>query len=296
MSATVLARLSGGLGNQMFQYAAARALADRHDADVVLDTRAFRAAALHAYTPRAYALAPFAVRARLGAADDLKPWPEWAAAAGSRIRTARPLLRRWHFERHITFDPAVPKLRPPVCLVGYWQSERYFSDRADAIRRDFQLREPLSGSNAEVLAVCRSAGSIGVHVRRGDFVSLATAARTHGTCSPDYYRRAITQLENESPGGRFVVFSDDAAWARAELPLAASTVFVNGNEQRPEIDMALMSACSHHIIANSSFSWWAAWLGQHAAQIVIAPTPWYADEKLDGRDLAVSGWRYIARV
>jgi hypothetical protein len=293
----VIARLTGGLGNQMFQYAAGRALADRLGAELLLDTRAFEHAfALRPYTRRAYALAPFKLRARLATRADLKNWPVWVVEVGMRARFVRPLFRRWHFESAITYDPGVRMLHQPVCLVGYWQSERYFIDIADRIRSDFTLRQPLAGANAGLFELARSNGSVGLHVRRGDFVSLDNAAQTHGLCSIDYYRRAIGLVRERCPECHFLVFSDDAQWARAELPLDSSAVFVTGNDAAPEQDLALMSACRHHIIANSSFSWWAGWLGYSAEQIVIAPAPWYANPKLDARDLAVARWQYLNRI
>jgi hypothetical protein len=293
----VIVRLTGGLGNQMFQYAAGRALADRLGAELLLDTRAFEhALALQTYTRRAYALAPFKVRARLVTAADLKDWPVWVVEIGLRLRFIRSLFRRWHFESGITYDPRMLTLHEPVCLVGYWQSERYFIDIADRIRADFTLREPRCDANARLLELAHSAGSVGLHVRRGDFVSLNDAAQVHGLCSVDYYRRAISLVRNRCPGCRFLVFSDDPEWARAALPLDPSAVFVTGNDPSPEQDLALMSACKHHIIANSSFSWWAGWLGYSPDQIVIAPSPWYASPKLDARDLAVPRWQYISRL
>ena len=293
----VIVRLTGGLGNQMFQYAAGRALADRLGAELLLDTRAFEhALAFRAYTRYAYALSPFKPRARLATPADLKNWPVWVVEIGMRLRFVRPLFRRWHFESAITYDPSLRTLHEPVCLVGYWQSERYFIDIADRIRADFTLAQPMSDDNSRLLELARSAGSVGLHVRRGDFVSLNDAAQVHGLCSVDYYRRAISLVRNRCPECHFLVFSDDPEWARAELPLDPSAVFVTGNEQRPEQDLALMSACKHHIIANSSFSWWAGWLGYSPDQIVIAPSPWYASAKLDARDLAVSRWQYINRL
>lgn len=293
----VVVRLTGGLGNQMFQYAAGRALADRLNTELLLDARAFEHGfALRPYTPRAYALSPFKLRARLANAQELKAWPAWAVEIGMRLRIARPLFRRWHFEPAITYDPDVAALQAPVCLVGYWQSERYFADRADAIRADFTLRQPLSDASAELLERARSDHSVGLHVRRGDFVSLDNAAQMHGLCSLDYYRRAIALVRARCPDCRLLVFSDDPTWARAQLPLDASALFVTGNDASPEQDLALMRACKHHIIANSSFSWWAAWLGYSPQQIVIAPAPWYANPKMDARDLAVSRWQYISRV
>ena len=293
----VIVRLTGGLGNQMFQYAAGRALADRLGAELLLDTRAFKQAlALNPYTRRAYALSPFKVRARLATAADLKSWPVWVVEIGMRLRFLRPLFPRWHFESGIAYDASVLTLREPVCLVGYWQSERYFIDIADRIRADFTLSEPLSDANARLLELARSGDSVGLHVRRGDFISLSDAAQVHGLCSIDYYRRGISLVRERRPQCRFLVFSDDPQWARAELPLDASAVFVTGNAEAPEQDLALMSACKHQIIANSSFSWWAGWLGYSPDQIVIAPAPWYASPKLDARDLAGARWQYISRV
>jgi hypothetical protein len=293
----VIVRLTGGLGNQMFQYAAGRALADRLGAELLLDTRAFgNPLAFQDYTRRAYALSPFKLRAKLATAQDLKHWPVWPVEIGMRLRVVRPLFRRWHFESGINYDPTLPALREPVCLVGYWQSERYFIDIADRIRADFALAQAMSGENARLLELAQSGHSVGLHVRRGDFVSLNDAAQVHGLCSVDYYRRAIGLVRDRYPECRFLVFSDDTPWARAELPLGASAVFVEGNERQPEQDLALMSACRHHIIANSSFSWWAAWLGYSPEQMVIAPTPWYASAKLDARDLVVPRWQTVSRV
>ena len=293
----VIVRLNGGLGNQMFQYAAGRAMADRIGAELLLDTRAFEhTLARNAYTRRAYALTPFNVRARLAAAADLKNWPVWVVEIGTRLRFIRPLFRRWHFQSGIGYDPGTLMLREPVCLVGYWQSERYFIDFADAIRADFTLAHPMSGDNSRLLELAHSTVSVGLHVRRGDFVSLKDAAQVHGLCSIDYYRRAISLVRKRLPQCRFLVFSDDPQWAQTELPLDSSAEFVTGNDATPEQDLALMRACKHHIIANSSFSWWAAWLGYSPEQIVIAPSPWYASPKLDARDLAVARWQYINRL
>jgi len=287
----VIVRLNGGLGNQMFQYAAARALADRLGTGLLLDTRAFASAlALRAYTRRAYALAPFRLRARLATAADLKVWPAWVAEIGMRLRFLRPLFRRWHFESATSYDASLRTLHDPVFLVGYWQSERYFSDIAEGIRADFTLRVPLCDNNAKLLRLARTAGSVGLHVRRGDFVSLDSAAQVHGLCSIDYYVRAIELARSRCPGCHFLVFSDDPQWARAELPLDSSAAFVTGNAERPEQDLMLMSACDHQIIANSSFSWWGAWLAAKPSGVVIAPKQWYLHAPRDASDLLPDRW------
>jgi hypothetical protein len=206
------------------------------------------------------------------------------------------LFRRWHFESGITYDPGLRALHAPVYLVGYWQSECYFTDISDRLRADFTLKQDGSGANARLLKLALAGNSVGLHVRRGDFVTLSDAAQVHGLCSIEYYRRAIDIVRSRFSDCQFLVFSDDPEWARAELPPDPSAVFVTGNDLCPEQDLALMSACKHHIIANSSFSWWAAWLGYSPEQLVIAPDPWYASPKLDARDLAISRWQYISRL
>lgn len=287
----VIVRLTGGLGNQMFQYAAGRALADRLGTELLIDTRAFEhALAFRAYTRRAYALAPFSLRARVATAADLKNWPVWVIEIGMRLGFVRPLFRRWHFESALRYDASLRTLHDPICLVGYWQSERYFIDVADGIRADFTLRESLCDANANLLELARSTGAVGLHVRRGDFVSLSNAAQVHGLCSIDYYGRAINLVRSRCPGCRFLIFSDDPQWARAELPLDPSAVFVTGNAERPEQDLILMSACNHHIIANSSFSWWGAWLASNPSKIVIAPKRWFLNAAHDASDLIPDRW------
>jgi hypothetical protein len=275
----------------MFQYAAGRALADRLGAELLLDTRAFEhALAFRPYTRRAYALSSFKLRARLATVTELKNWPVWVVEIGIRLRFVRPLFRRWHFESAFTYEPSLRTLHEAVCLVGYWQSERYFIDIADGIRADFALREPLGGANARLLELARSERSVGLHVRRGDFVSLNDAAQVHGLCSIDYYRRAINFVKNHRPGCHFLIFSDDPQWAHAELPLDPSAVFVTGNAERPEQDLMLMSACNHHIIANSSFSWWGAWLAANPSKFVIAPRQWFLNAPHDTSDLIPDRW------
>ncbi len=287
----LVARLTGGLGNQMFQYAAGRALADRLGAELLLDTRAFgHTLAFHPYSRREYALGQFKLRARVAAPAELKTWPKWVTEVGMRLPLFRPLFRRWHFEPAFSYDPGVRTLQAPVCLVGYWQSERYFIDSADRIRGDFTLQEPLTGTNAQSLEHAHSGNSVGLHVRRGDFAELKAAAQMHGLCSIDYYRRAISLLRERSPGCRFLVFSDDLEWARAELPLDSSAVFVKGNAERPELDLMLMRACSHQIIANSSFSWWGAWLAANPSRIVVAPKRWFLNVSRDTSDLIPNNW------
>lgn len=286
-----MARLFGGLGNQMFQYAAARALADRLGTRLVLDIRHFPKQVKHT----GYALGSFSIRAEPASSSDHKNWPNVLAELGLRMSLVRPFLRKWHFEARFTFDSSLAQKEGGVCLVGYWQSDRYFTEIADIIRRDLLLRDGLERLDRGLVALAHTADSVALHVRRGDYVHDPSTVLVHGTCSVDYYQRAIDMMRTIRPACHFLVFSDDPAWARRNLPLGAEAVFVEGNDDFPELDLSLMRECSHHIISNSTFSWWGAWLGKKARQVVIAPVPWFETDRYDSRDLLVADWYYLRR-
>ncbi|MFN6978103.1 MAG: alpha-1,2-fucosyltransferase [Gemmobacter sp.] len=280
---TIFVRLLGGLGNQMFQYAAARALAARHGTGVVWDGRAFR----H------YRLRPLLIdrlrvtgRAALPAeAARLAPWRREMA----RLAHRAGLRTRWHFERSLAHDPGFDDLPDGTALDGYFQSARYFAALRDRLRAEFAPRAAAAPHNAALLAALRGGPFASLHVRRGDYAAQAATMRVHGLCSPGYYRAALARLHAAVPGARIAVFSDDIPWCRGALDLPAGTIFVEGNADAPEWDIALMAACRHHIIANSSFSWWGAWLGGPGG-LTIAPDPWFDDPALAGQGIVPEDW------
>jgi hypothetical protein len=198
-------------------------------------------------------------------------------------------------ERGFSYDPAVAALRPPVALYGNWQSERYFADIAGTIRADFTLAEPLDAIRQQLAnEIAATPRSVSVHVRRGDYVTNPTANAYHGTCEPAWYAAAKARLEESLAGARYIVFSDDVAWARANLPDFADALFVEpAADGRDERDMHLMSLCRYHIIANSSFSWWGAWLDPRPDKRVIAPARWFAGAAHDTRDLIPTAWERL---
>jgi hypothetical protein len=272
----VVVRLSGGLGNQMFQYAAGRALALRQQA-------ALRVDATDCGVHRGYELAKvFRIDPAPATAADLGALLGWrrrrrvqrvlARLPAARLRGAyvpEPHFRHW---------PGLHRLRGSAYLDGYWQSEAYFADVEARIRSDFAFRQPLRDANAEVAALIDAAEApVSVHVRRGDYVADPRVARIHGTSDTAYYERALALLSARLPSApRCFVFSDDPAWARAHLALPASTVHVEHNRgDDSHFDLQLMARCRHHVIANSSFSWWGAWLDAGAARIVVAPARWF---------------------
>lgn len=290
-AALIIVRLVGGLGNQMFQYAAGRALALRRGVELLLDVRAY------ANNPkRRYSLQHFALAAAFASADQLRR----ATAPGWLERVADTLCGRprvYYREQAFTFDPAVLRLPDRTYLAGFWQSEQYFVDAAAAIRRE--LAPPDAGAAADAIWLERIRGScsVSLHVRRGDYASEPAKAAYHGTCAPDYYARAARAAADMlGCEPHFFVFSDEPDWAASNLDLQWPHSFVvcdDGNADRDIREFRLMSACRHHITANSSFSWWAAWLGSDPDKIVIAPKQWFASPTMNDRDLIPPGWRRL---
>jgi hypothetical protein len=174
-----------------------------------------------------------------------------------------------------------------VYLNGYWQSEYYFEPIKGILRKEFTLKEVLIGQNAELAERIKNSNSVSLHIRRGDYVDNKEVSEFHGTCSPEYYKKAIEFLKAKGDLEVFV-FSDDIQWAKENLR-ADKINFVAQNNPG-YIDMNLMALCKHNIIANSSFSWWAAWLNQSPSKIVIAPQKWFADPGRQTPDIYPKNW------
>jgi hypothetical protein len=191
-------------------------------------------------------------------------------------------------ERGLGFNAGFDSWGDGSYLHGYWQSERYFAAHADTLRHDLRIVTPPSPENAEMARQIAAAPSVSLHVRRGDYLQSGAYA----ACSGDYYRAAL-HLVAEAAGltPTIFVFSDDPAWARdhLDLPFAKVVVDFNGRDTDYE-DLRLMSLCRHNVIANSSFSWWGAWLNRHPGKVVVAPKRWFADKHLQNPDLLPAGW------
>lgn len=278
----------GGLGNQMFQYAVGRALANRLGCRLQLDTRHYDKSQAFPY-----GLGHFAIDAIVGTQRTLPP---------SRSRTLkyfawRHLSRGSRFirENGLSFNSNIARQRGNVYLKGYWQSERYFTEYADSIRHSFRLVDPPDAQNAQLLDTIGSAPSIAVHVRRGDYVSQSRTNAFHGTCSVDYYRAAVAQVARRLDDEPTVyLFSDDLDWAMENLKFGFKTVPVGHNDRSSaHEDLRLMASCNHQVISNSTFSWWAAWLNPHPAKMVIAPYPWFADPSAENRDIIPEDWAQL---
>jgi len=290
----VITHLMGGLGNQMFQYAAGRALALRTASSLKLDLSGFGVD-----DRRRFELDKFPIQAVPATKEELAAFGAAGVARSSRLaRVAgrvwdmlRPSNSHIYREPHFHFDRSAVNLQPPVFLFGHWQSEKYFSDCADAIRRELTPSASLDPENAAMAARIDSANAVSVHVRRGDYADNPATNRYHGTCTVDYYQRAVAYVSERIQTAHAFVFSDDHTWACRNLQFAIPTTFININGAAEGFrDMQLMLRCRHHVIANSSFSWWGAWLSPHAEKMVVAPRRWFSATTNDTRDLIPQGW------
>jgi hypothetical protein len=290
--------LYGGLGNQLFQYAAARAISLRCNASLILDLSWFDSLLLSPdVTARTYALDPFKLPVKLKNSESN---PRVIFGITNRIIEKVKnkfnffFKAKLYFEKKFEFDENVLLLNAPIKLSGYWQSYKYFEPIEKIIRSEIGTIRDLSTQSREILKKINETDSICIHVRRGDYVSNKFAAQFHGNCSLEYYQRG-TELAVEglnSPHG--YVFSDDPEWVRENLKLNIdfTVVDINGPKDAHQ-DLWLMSACKNFVIANSSLSWWAAWLGSWDNKKVIVPSNWFVDNSINTSDLFPPEWLKI---
>lgn len=275
-------QIYGGLGNQMFQYAAGEALALRTKQQLRLDTSWFQRDHRN-MTPRKYELSLFH--------NITEPCGKFTRFYHhNRFQTTYHLLSALGFdyekyilnicheeERDLTEFFCQEKTSwKDLHINGYWQSEKYFSDFASDIKKAFEFPALTENKDLELNDQIKNCNTVSLHVRRTDYITNEEARKIFGeTVGIDYYKKAVELMQLKLSNLKFAVFSDDIRWCREVFSLPDDTIFVDWhNGEHSFRDMQFMSLCSHHIIANSSFSWWGAWLGKNPEKIVIAPKKW----------------------
>lgn len=270
----IVVQLLGGLGNQMFQYACGRALALRTGKQLYLDVGSYSL-----YPGRHFELDVLNIQATIINLEEDK-------AIGSRL--GLPDIQVYS-EQQYNFDPNVFALRDNVFLQGgFWQTEKYFQDFAGVMHEELSPKLPsLSAESLSIAQDMKRYLSIAIHVRRTDYAIYDKL----GILPIDYYENVRRYLGTTFPAARYYVFSDDVAWCKREF-----TVFPNAYlvEHQGQVgcheDLWLMSQCQHNVIANSTYSWWGAWLNGNPQKLVIAPDRWFAGEHLNTQDLLPDKW------
>ena len=285
----IVVRLMGGLGNQMFQYACAKSLAIRFSTDVRVDLSYLLDEELRSqHTPREFELGCFVLSQRLATPSDLAFFNRGKRGFARLIQRLRPRVVLQ--ERTLRYDPdLLAGAKKNTQLIGYWQSEAYFASIRSTLLSDFRLARPLSYRATEMAVNIRATIAVSLHVRRGDYAALPEVTSYHGLCGQTYYRKAIQYMRSKMPDARFFVFSDDPAWCRQNLEGIGGMTIVEPSDSAAE-EMHLMSLCRHHIIANSSFSWWGAWLNTNPDKVVIAPKSWISPIGPVQPDIIPPGW------
>ena len=284
----VVVLLKGGLGNQLFQYAAGKSLAIRLGVHLILD--------LNWYIDNEKdhtkcILEKFNINDQYFKPPSFFPRKFRSALyklveKSSTLGLANPVIR----EVRQNFDQRLLDVDSPVILDGYWQNELYFHQYRKQIIEYFQLKEKMDFQNKKLLNQIKAVNSVCIHIRRGDYVTDLAAANIHGTCSIEYYSNAIELLSSSIEAPHFYIFSDDYEWVKSNITINYKSIFVDHNLMKPEIDFILMKSCKHFIIANSTFSWWAAWLSEYNNKEVYAPINWFASEELTSKDLVPKNW------
>lgn len=294
----IITQLKGGLGNQLFQYALGRRLAIENDCALKLDTSWFEKRKGNC-TYRIFQLNHFTIQAEEATEADVASLVarKKLRSRGSRMCAKilrgknRPyILERWSG----SFDAAVAALRGPVYLEGYWQSYRYFDTIKKALIDDLRLAEALSPAYVETLERMRQTDSVGVHIRRGDYVSNPVYQKKFGTVTLDYYRRSIAYMAEKIARPHFFVFTDDYAWVKQNVLFDFPVTWMEQETKEKDCaDLWMMAQCRHHIIANSSYSWWGAWLSPHTDAITVNPRFWNYREKRYNSDRSPRDWVVI---
>jgi hypothetical protein len=296
----ICAQLVGGLGNQMFQYACGRALAAKHRTELLLDCSILQDKTPRPnFTIRDYELDIFPIDAKKASVREQKKYrPSLSYRGYYKLRKTIGLPIKanpnYLIEQNIPcYNAAIEDVSKNCFLSGYWQSEKYFKPIESIIRQDFTYQQPLDRKNALVANRICTGNSVGLHMRRGDYAENPLVSSVHALCPMEYYERAIYYIMHRISNPVFFIFSDDIEWVGSNLHLSGTFEHVSGNiDKQSYVDMQLMSLCQHNVIANSSFSWWGAWLNTNPSKIVIAPKKWYVDDVRNGRtkDLVPETW------
>jgi hypothetical protein len=270
----------GGLGNQMFQYALGRRLALDRGVPLKLDVSWYEG-----QDNRSYSLCNLAIKADIASAKQIFSMKSYSSFLPVHVvwKAAQRFLpyykRRVVKEQEIgTYDPNILHCPDHAWLNGYWQSEKYFQEIKKLICQDFSPRRKFPRRVLQMALLMHSnPNSVSIHIRRGDY--LTEFSQSFATCSIDYYKQAVLHISAIINKPHFYIFSDDIEWAKNNLVFNEGMTFIEPDTKIGDfMDMYLMSQCRHHINANSSFSWWGAWLGEKTDSIVIAPNRWYTND------------------
>ena len=291
----ITVNIIGGLGNQMFQYAFGYAISKENSIKIKLDISGF-----DAYDLRDYELGLFNIEEN----SELKPAYGFLLNQlngknnTSIIKIFRKVLRgllrftKFYYQekKEFVFDEDVFGIKKDVYFYGYWQNEKYFKKYRKELLDIFTLKS-IHPKSIEYQQQIIKSEAVSLHIRRGDYVTDNHTNSVHGTCDVRYYKRAVMEVLKSKKKAHFFIFSDDLDWAQSNLDFIDNKTFIRLESDIPDHEeMYLMSQCKHNIIANSSFSWWGAWMNKNSKKIVIAPKKWFKKLKINQNQIVPHDW------
>jgi hypothetical protein len=295
----ILVRLKGGLGNQMFQYATALALAEKHATILKMELTLLkdRSASDNAVY-RDYELFPFCLNQLFASQSEIYHFHPPSGSIGLRIKNRIKKFfgkNRVYIEKGHGFDPSLLEQEDDFCLVGAFQSEKYFSHIREKILQAYSFRTHFNQKTEDLAVQLKSKEVACIHVRRGDYVSNALYSQILGALPATYYLEGFQRVSEVRNIQEVYVFSDDINWCMHNLSFGIKTVYVTEElvPSNHHAHLYLMSQCKTFVISNSSFSWWAAWMSQDENKLVVAPRNWFADKTRDSKDILPSQWLQI---
>lgn len=289
----IIVKLRGGLGNQLFQYALGRKLAVQKGTVLKLEISDLKKG------NREFQLSKFNTHFRIATKTDLilivlKKYKYLGLLLAQffykkKYYSKNPILK----ENSLLYNENIIECLDDTYLVGYWQSEKYFKDIEQLLREEITLRSPLEGRVKEMMLEIEKKESVCIHVRAGDYIANSEVRKNIGVLPNEYYCAAVDEILKKVKNPHFFIFSDDINSAKKKMNLINEHTFVDVSDQRDYVDLYLMSRCKHFITANSSFSWWAAWLSPVKEKKVYVPEPWCKNLKYYPIDIYPESWRKI---
>jgi len=271
-------RIRGGLGNQMFQYATARHLSYKYNTDLALNTEYFY------NTPkkdvkRKYQLDVFNIDKNIKTETKVNPI----------IKLIQKIFLKFFGDKiQISIANLILKIKLSVYLNGYFQNEKYFSDIRAILLKEFTLNKEINEETKKTKEIILKSEAVCLNVRRGDYLR-PDYLKIYGICSMEYYTKALEYIKQRVENPLICIFSDDPEWVKKEFKID-NVLFTDNRTISDYEQMYLMSLCKHNIMANSSFSWWGAWLNQNPNKIVIGPKQWLVNKSSEELDIMPKDW------
>lgn len=277
----IIIGLKGGLGNQLFQYSFGRFLMIKNNEKVKFEF----CTPDRNDTQREYKLDNFNTKIEIASPEEIKS----VKRQGVFSQFIKKVRNKISKQYNIGYNPAFEKTKEKY-LEGFWQSHKYLEPIQNVLFREITLKKPIEDKYKELLNKIVNSNSISIHIRRGDYVNDLKTKVTHYAFGLEYYEKAIKTIDSKIQDPSFFIFSDDIMWVKDNLEINFPTIFVSSPDIKDFEELALMSKCKHNIIANSSFSFWGAWLNQNPNKIVIAPEKWNNIYQEEYKDLLPEEW------